>query len=172
LTDNEIVKNDNVPSVANAGQRPASRLDMQRVTRWAELLDGDPQARDFMRERLAGGELSQLGELTLRQRRLELALEHGIPAQLAEVHLTAADPQLLEAQAESLARLINGVAIGSVGAAHARPENSNDSSTTGRPWAAPTVHPQSPISPLPAYEAAPVDREEWLQAQFVQLYQH
>src|SRR5688500_13121284 len=85
-----------------------SKLDMERVKRWAELLDGDPQARQFMRERIAGSELTQLNELSLRSRRLELALQHGIPAQLAEVHLTASEPELLEQQAESLKQLLEG----------------------------------------------------------------
>jgi hypothetical protein len=169
LTDNVNEGNDidlATPNAGRAGATPtASKLDMARVQRWAELIEGDPQARDFMRERVAGGELQQIGELTKRQRRLELALEHGIPAELAEVHLTADDPQLLEQQAESLARLLHSGGATDVGARRASPETRSGLSTTGDARVAPT-------NPLPAYEAAPVDREEWLTQQFVSLYQH
>jgi hypothetical protein len=147
-----------------AGQRPASRLDMARVQRWAELLDGDPQARQFMREHVAGGELTQLNELAQRSRRLELALKHGIPEKLAEVHLTSDDPALLEAQAESLAQLLQNQSP--VAAAAGRRNNNGDVPS-------PPLNKifESPATPLPVYEAAPVSGDEWLQQQFVRLYE-
>jgi hypothetical protein len=143
--------------MANEVTTSESKLDMARVQRWAQLLDNDAQARDFMRQHLAGGELSQLTQLQLKQQRLELALKHGIPAQLAEIHLTAEDPTLLEAQAESLARLV---------AERGSADPPGGLIVKGGPEG-----PRS-VSPLPAYEAVPVNREEWLQQQFVQLYEH
>jgi hypothetical protein len=143
-----------------AGATPTvatTQLDMARVQRWAELLDGDPQARQFMREHVAGGELTELTALTQRARRLELALQHGIPEQLAEVHLTADDPALLAQQAESLARLLQSRADIPVGQNQAYIQESDKNI--------------GPTAPLPYYEAAPVSGDEWLQQQFVRLYQ-
>ena len=143
-----------------------TKLDMQRVQRWAELLDGDPQAREFMRTHIAGSELTQLSELALRSQRLELALKHGIPAQLAEVHLTASDPELLEQQAESLAALLKGQLTKGEGQ-----ETNADGNPTqfNRPS---SLEHRPSLSPLPVYEAAPVNRDEWLEQQFVRMYEH
>jgi hypothetical protein len=141
---------------------------MARVQRWAELLDGDPQAREFMRAHVAGSELTQLGELTQRSRRLELALQHGIPAPLAEVHLTAADPQLLEQQAESLAALLRGNKVDTWVGAGPAPARDAGNIAGAAAGAAPT---QTYVSPLPAYESAPINREEWLEQQFVRVYE-
>jgi hypothetical protein len=148
-----------------------SKLDMQRVQRWAELLEGDPQAREFMRERIAGSELTQLSALSQRSRRLELALQHGIPAQLAEVHLTAEDPALLEQQAESLAALLHNTVDTRVGADALSARGPVDPARAGT-GPAPTQHNPVPVSTLPAYESAPINREEWLEQQFVRVYEH
>ena len=150
-----------------AGPRPASRLDMARVQRWAQLLDGDPQARQFMREHVAGGELEELSRLAQRSRRLELALKYGIPEQLAEVHLTADDPARLEAQAESLAHLIHNNS-----AAASLPPSGSGAERPAADMPPLNDFVASQATPLPIYEAAPVSGDEWLQQQFVRLYEH
>jgi hypothetical protein len=177
--DQEIIETDKTGEAPlrpyDAGDQ-RGKLDMARVQRWAELLDGDAQARQFMRERLAGGELSQLSALSLRNRRLELALKHGIPAPLADVHLTADDPQLLEQQAESLAALLANTSGGTgprAGQGFSGGYVDGVFETESRQARGPVPPNITPhVNPLPAYEAAPVNREEWLEQQFVRMYEH
>jgi len=168
LNDNIADALTGVPTAGSTSAVP-TKLDLERVKRWAELLDSDPQAREFMRAHVAGGELAQLTELQQKQQRLELALEHGIPAELAEVHLTAGDPALLAVQAESLAGLLHG-GTGALARGNLSEGQSVPSSATGE--GARATNNFSPANPLPAYEAAPVDREDLLTRQFVALYEH
>jgi hypothetical protein len=126
------------------------RLDPQRVARWAELLDEDAEAREFMTQRLVGDQLAgaeqRIAELKLTQEKLRLMQRFGISEELAAVHLTAADPTELERQAESLGALLS-------------PQRQ---AFADQSWqAAPR---------LPSYDGGTTSREEWLEQQFLTLY--